>query len=242
MLILSEKAKSNERTSRAKTEQQPRKRKRKQNRSSKVHESIWVNCFKEEVSELPYDIDGTCVFKLKFQLDFRMKSTVDGRPWKTWVTSSRKEFDGLRRKARCGGSFFCANKDCAFLKFYGKQNKLQFDVKEKSCNVCGLKGVYIECEASKIWEFEDDTETVTVYHTGFHTCAARKPFVQTEEVNQRLSQNGVTVTRSTEDAIIDGIKADETSWEEVHRIADSTLDREKLYYTKKKEQILTATV
>ena len=53
-------------------------------------------------------------------------------------------------------------------------------------------------------------------------------------MNEKLSQNSCTVTRATEDAIIDCLKEDEPSWENVFIIADSTLEREKLYYAKKK--------
>ena len=34
--------------------------------------------FPEDVEELPFNIDGTYVFRLKFQKDKRMKSTKDG--------------------------------------------------------------------------------------------------------------------------------------------------------------------
>ena len=42
------------------------------------------------------------------------------------------------------------------------------------------------------------------------------------------------VTRATEDAIIGCLKEGELSWENVFNIADSTLEREKLYYAKEK--------
>ena len=85
-----------------------------------------------------------------------------------------------------------------------------------------------------MWECDDDSCYVKVFHNGYYACEARKPFKYTEEVNEKLSQDSCTVTRATEDAIIDCLKEDEPSWENVFIIADSTLEREKLYYAKKK--------
>ena len=55
-----------------------------------------------------------------------------------------------------------------------------------------------------------------------------------EEVNKKLSQDRCAVTRATEDVIIDCLKEDELFWENLFNIVNSTLEREKLYYTKKK--------
>ena len=56
-------------------------------------------------------------------------------------------------------------------------------------------------------------------------------------MNKKLSQDRCTVTRATEDVIINCLKEDEASWENVFNIADSTLEREKLYYAKKKAKV-----
>ena len=201
-------------------------RKKKKKRTSGCHESDWFDCDLTDVESLPYDIDGTYIYQLKFDMTQRMRSTLDGRPFS-------KEFKGLRRKASCLGSFQCVNENCAFLKYYGKQNRLQFNPANQAYNVCGQEGDYKACPAIKIWECDDDSCYVKVFHNGYYTCEARKPFKYTEEVNEKLSQDSCTVTRATEDAIIDCLKEDEP-WENVFIIADSTLEREKLYYAKKK--------
>ena len=161
----------------------------------------------------------------------RLRSTLDGRPWKT---SSRKGFIGLRRKPSCLGSFQCVNENCAFLKYYGKQNRLPFNPANQACSVCGQEGDYNACPAIKIWEFDDDSCYVKVFHNGYHTCEARKFFKHTEEVNEKLNQGSCTVIRATEDAITDCLKEEEPSWENAFTIADPTLEREKLCYAKKK--------
>ena len=96
-------------------------------RKSRCHESEWFDCGLTDVENLPYDIDGTCIYQLNFDMTQRMRSTLDGRPYKTWVTSSRKGFNGIRRKASSLGSFQCVNENFAFLQYYGKQNRLQFN-------------------------------------------------------------------------------------------------------------------
>ena len=166
-----------------------------------------------------------------------MRSTLDGRQWKTWVTSSWKRFNDVKRKLSCLGSFQCINENCAFLKYYGKQNRLRFNLTNQACSIYEQEGDYKACPAIKIWEFDDDLCCVKVFHNCYRTCEARKLFKHTEDVNKKLSQDRCTVTRATEDVIINCLKEDEASWENVFNIADSTLEREKLYYAKKKAKV-----
>ena len=166
-----------------------------------------------------------------------MRSTLDGRQWKTWVTSSWKRFNDVKRKLSCLGSFQCINENCAFLKYYGKQNRLRFNPTNQACSIYEQEGDYKACPAIKIWEFDDDVCCVKVFHNCYRTCEARKLFKHTEDVNKKLSQDRCTVTRATEDVIINCLKEDEASWENVFNIADSTLEREKLYYAKKKAKV-----
>ena len=51
-----------------------------------------------DVLQLPFDIDGNVSYRLSYDPDKRMNSSLDGRPWKTWVTTSQKgfgEYDAL---------------------------------------------------------------------------------------------------------------------------------------------------
>lgn len=41
----------------------------------------------EQVDKLPFNIDGDVVYRLPYDPSKKMKSSLDGRPWKTWVTS-----------------------------------------------------------------------------------------------------------------------------------------------------------
>ena len=141
-----------------------------------------------DIEKLAYDIDGTWIYHLKFDFTQSMRSTVDGRPWKTWITSNRQRLNGLRKKASCLGSFWCVTENYAFLKYHGKQNRLLFNPADQVCSVCGQEGGYNACPAIKIWEFDDDSCHVKVFYNGYHICEERKPFKRTEEVNEKSSQ------------------------------------------------------
>ena len=151
-----------------------------------------------------------------------------------WTTSSRSGFCGVRRKACCSGSFKCNNQDCTFLKFYQKENCLQFNATNNTCSVCGEVGAFINCDAIKIWEFDETRELVTVYHDGYHTCEAKIIFKMSDEVKDKINTEGSTVTKLSEDAIIDCLKEETPCWDDVYRVANSTLEHEKLQYEKQK--------
>ena len=49
-------------------------------RKSRRHGSEWFDCGLADVENLPYDIDGICIYQLNFDMTQRMRSTLDGRP------------------------------------------------------------------------------------------------------------------------------------------------------------------
>ena len=56
----------------------------------------------QEVEELPWDIDGNVIFKMKCEEDFWIDSVSDGRWWKV-VQNNRKELEVERKFATCMG-------------------------------------------------------------------------------------------------------------------------------------------
>ena len=210
----------------------------KHKRSSRLQESVWYQIEPEEAQELPYDIDCKCAYTLPFDPRYRMRSTKDGRSWKSLTTSTRKNFGGMRRKACCSGSFKCVNRDCTFRRYYQKETCLQFNPSDKTCSVCGKSGLYVPFGAVKIWKFNNNENMVTVFNDGIHTCVARQLFKMSEEVKEKISSGGTTITKSTEDVIIYCLKEENPCWNDVYRVANSTLEQEKLYHAKKKKQML----
>lgn len=123
---------------------------------------VWEDIPITKCTALPPDIDGSSVYELPFDANYRMRSSVDGRKWKRYMPSKRFGFKGMRRLAHCAGSFLCNNLLCSFRKQWG-QNAVHFD-KKNNCKYCGMTADYLPCKARKVWEFNDARETVTVYH------------------------------------------------------------------------------
>ena len=73
----------------------------------------------EEVEELPWDIDGNAIYKMKHEEDFWIESVPDGCWWKV-VHSSRKD---LKVKECCNmfGIFICNNPQCQ--KIYNREGE-----------------------------------------------------------------------------------------------------------------------
>ena len=110
-----------------------------------------------KTSSLPVGIDGKRAYEIPFNPNERMASSKnDGRNWMRYMPSRRSGFSGVRRLARCKGSYRCRNDNCNFLQEYGRPNNTQFS-KNGKCNVCGLDGTYVSSEGRKVWEFYDVT-------------------------------------------------------------------------------------
>ena len=196
--------------------------------------NLWKDFDVEYVNELPYDIDGCRVYKVPFSKSDRMKSSKDGRLWKTWVTSNTKSFVGIRRKCTCLGTWICNNDSCPFINMYDGKNMVQFH-KNGDCRVCGSKGSELKCPAMKLWEFDDEKGEVTVYHEGTHTCIARKGRQElSENIQEKLRGNQKSTCKVAEDTIIEELKKTDVSWEDVKNVADETVDNQKMKNAKKK--------
>ena len=137
-------------------------------KKTKLTPDIWENIPIRKTDCLPPDIDGLAAYELPFEKDDPMASSKDGRKWQRFMTSSRANFDGIRRLAQCAGSSVCNNTSCSFRKQWGP-NYSHF-TKSNSCKFCGKAAEFVPCQARKIWEFNSDRGTVTVYHYGQHTC------------------------------------------------------------------------
>lgn len=80
----------------------------------------WSDISIQHVDKVPYDIDGKQVYQLKYDPENRMASSLDGRQWQKYYESRRKDFDGLRRLAKCKGSRKCVNDQCSYLREFGE--------------------------------------------------------------------------------------------------------------------------
>jgi hypothetical protein len=152
---------------------------------------IWDCCEVQNVNQLPYDIDGLCTFVIPCSREDMMRCSRDGRPWKTWVTSSRKGFAGIRRVARCKGFSVCLSNECPFLQNGTGPNRSHFKMHGGclECFTCGTAANTVYCDAVKVLEYDMRQSCVTVMHVGNHTCQAKMPKVNRAVILKAVAQN-----------------------------------------------------
>jgi hypothetical protein len=190
------------------------------------------------VDSLPYDINVNKAFVLTCNPDHLMKSSKDGRPWKTWVTSNRAGFSGIRRRSQCNGSWLCPNEECVFLKEKKTKNNVQFlgAKREKRCFVCESTAEFIPCPAIKVWEFNKDKTKVTVYHQGTHTCppVSRKvsETVKAELRDTFQKNHTLTPTQAASNKLVEALK-EVKDWDEIDNLAKSLADTRGIEAVKK---------
>lgn len=183
----------------------------------------------EHVDSLPFDVDGNRKFVISCDPENAMKSSKDGRPWQTWCTSRRSGHSNVRRRANCIGSWVCANPDCAFLKERKTANKVQFATSggKKKCFVCENSADFVPCHATKVWEFNEDRTSVTIYHEGRHTCTAI-PIKKNENVEKGLesafkANQGLKPSSAANNALVNAMKEGK-AWDEIDNIACTIAD------------------
>ena len=209
----------------------------------------WDDCAPEHVERLPHDIDGKVIYVLSFDPapGKRMKSTVDGRNWEEWRTSNRKGFNGMRRITKCKGGWKCTNKDCKFFRTFQRENS--FYVKHvpnsdpgKSsqciCTKCEKPCEQLRCSCTKVWEFDDSSITVTVFHDGKHECIARRiTSTKTDETKLRdifKTNSKTTPLQAGRGIIIDALDDPNLTADELFEIVDSAIDTSHIKYVKQK--------
>ena len=152
-------------------------------RMKKINSSEWDGLPVMKVDELPFDIDGNCIYQLSYDKKDRLASSKDGRPWKKGITSNTKKFaKGTRKIAKCRGSYECTSADCMFRTEYGKNNTANFDVTSE-CSICRICKAH-PCPALKVWEFYD--HYVMIKHAGKHTC---HPVPDVLKTNKAMEEN-----------------------------------------------------
>ena len=107
--------------------------------------SLLTDVTTEEVEELPWDIDGNAVYKMKCEEGFWIDSVPDGHWWKV-VQSSRKDLKGERKFATCLGSFICNNPQCPKYKTEKVKNMMDFTCRPKGRYICKICGYYVATE------------------------------------------------------------------------------------------------
>lgn len=185
--------------------------------------------------KLPFDIDGNVSYRLPYDPEKRMKSSLDGRPWKTWVTTSKKGFGGIRRLAHCKGSYKCFNTNCSFRKQYQRANRAQFERREGEtvCKCCGLRASLIACHACKVWEFPRNSKCVYIIHSGKHTCVPKQRQDASKLKEAFLANPNLRPRQAAIHSAVNALKTGK-GWEEVIDVTDRFIDTNKVKNAKQK--------
>ena len=174
---------------------------------------------------LPNDIDGNVVYELPFDHKNRMASSKDGRKWRRYMSSTRSGFTGIRRLARCSGSYKCTNRLCSFRK-QGGPNLTHFD-KANACIFCGYSADFVPCSASKVWEFNDCRQSVKVYHHGYHTCPViAKPDKKeaSDALKKKFFANPEMKPRNAVASIITEAIKENRAWEDIDCLTEGLIN------------------
>ena len=95
----------------------------------------------EEVEQLPWDIDGTKVYKMiNVNINNQNDLLMDGRCWKTNTCTVKKE-NIVRRLAKCKGALICQNNECSKFTSEGIRNVSVFHRHDMhpgipACGIC----------------------------------------------------------------------------------------------------------
>ena len=192
----------------------------------------WDECDTQHVTQLPHDIDGLCKFVISCTREDMMRSSKDGRPWKTWVTSTRKYFEGLRRGVRCNGAPVCNSNECPFLKNGNGPNRTQFQMHGScfQCFTCGTPAITVACHAVKVLEYDKRQEQLVVMHVGNHTCQAKLPKVNRQVLLKVVSQNpGVKPNKLVNDQMVQLMTTDTIDWSQVENVARAFVDIKRVH-------------
>ena len=97
---------------------------------------------------------------------------------------------------KCGGTFFCQNQSCSFLKRFDVMNQVQMDKKrgEYFCVSCGLQMRSVNCEGKKYVAYNKSKMFVVVKHEENHVCVARSTFETDviKEIEEYFSMNALS--------------------------------------------------
>ena len=137
---------------------------------------LFVKTAVEWVDQLPHDIDGFKLYKIKCSPQEWVQKSQDLRYFKMHI-SRRKDLVGTRKVGRCIRSLYCASYDCPFKhSTEGKLNTTNFQNvgRHKVCFSCGNVASRQWCSACKMTEYYRESESLTVSHIGAHKCPLKQ--------------------------------------------------------------------
>ena len=137
---------------------------------------LFVKSEAECVDELPHEIDGFKLYKIKCSQQEWVEKSQDLWHFKM-NTLRRKDLIGTRKVGRCLGSLYCMSANCPFKhSAEGTPNTMNFQnvSGHKVCFSCRSIANRKWCGAHKMTEYCRESGTLTVYHVGVHKCHLKK--------------------------------------------------------------------
>ena len=142
------------------------------NNNEQFPTQLFINIAPEWVDDLPQDIDGIKIYKMKcLQREWIQKCQDLG--YFKMQSLGRKGLIGIRKVGRCIGNLYFPHYDCPFkLSAGGKRNTSNFKNVDghKICFSCGHAANREWCKAQKMTEYCRELEILTIYHIGTYKC------------------------------------------------------------------------
>ena len=145
----------------------PRKRPPKYAKK-KLTLGVFCDVAPKQVDEIPWEINGNVIYKMKCTEDTLVRDTTDGR-WFQLKNSTKVGLNGIRKVGSCNGSLICTYENCPKVTTENVYNKIDFKregQKQYPCGVCSYYAERVYCQCFKVVEFDRDKGEVTVTHEG----------------------------------------------------------------------------
>ena len=181
---------------------------------------LFLNTEAECVDELPHDINGFKLYKMKCSPQEWVQKSQDLRYFKM-NTLRRKELIETRKVWRYLRSLYCMSANCPFKhSAEGKSNTTNFEnvSRHKVCFSCGNIASRKWCVVCKMTEYCRESETLTVYHIGMHKCHLKKDTkIYRKQVREAVLQNRGLGAQGIQQAEVGQAVADSDIWETQRR-------------------------
>ena len=133
---------------------------------------LFPNIAAEWVDDLPLDIDGFKLYKIKCSPGEWVQKSQHLRYFKMHF-SRKKDLTGTRKVGRYIRNLHCSYDDCPFkLSAERKRNTTNFQNEDghKNCFSCGNVASRQWCWACEMTEYCRESESLRIYHVGAHNC------------------------------------------------------------------------
>ena len=136
---------------------------------------VFMDIDKEEVTSVPYNINGNHSYTIKVPNMKWHKAQEDGQ-WFVMHSLTMRHSNTVRKTGKCLGSFVCMNDQC--LKYISGKGRntyaftnVGFNLFE--CKTCGNVADREFCGALKLTMFYPDHKILQVFYAGTHTCSLK---------------------------------------------------------------------